>query len=377
MSGLVTPSDSATVLNALAPLLTPNPPAIVQTSAIDIVRPVVGIALKHNGAERIGMSRDIVFSVFKEVPNSEAVAVEYLIAGSAKTGGDEVKGENDYFALSGSITIPANMNSVELAVRVRNDTKVESTESVEIAIKESASYALGISDRAIGMIEDNDFWRWRTSSEMTKSQSSEKSWKTGVVNFDELDTFNGDTWASSQGHISIFGDFDSDNNPPMNSVQATIYADLFQAAYFPWQSAPHFPANDAIKLSYTFDPITGYITREQLESPGQPVTRRNNLTAVVGYDYTIDNTQEAEHTVTVDLRAVAAVKTPITTQIQRKLMLGGETGADGDGLSAALKSGYELLIGIGVSEDGGGTIVDVKKGYTLRLIKDEREDPMP
>lgn len=72
-------------------------------------------------------------SIVRVGSTSPAVSVSYVITGSAIPG-------SDYVALTGSTTIPAGQNSVDLSISVVDDLVVESTEDVTLTLTSAAGY---------------------------------------------------------------------------------------------------------------------------------------------------------------------------------------------------------------------------------------------
>ncbi|MRG44598.1 T9SS type B sorting domain-containing protein [Chitinophaga sp. SYP-B3965] len=88
----------------------------------DPVNMVLNIAQDLDGAEP-GTNGRFIISLPFGVTSSEDITVSYTVNGTATPG-------SDYTALTGTIIIPANNNSIQLPVAVQNDDIIEPTETV-------------------------------------------------------------------------------------------------------------------------------------------------------------------------------------------------------------------------------------------------------
>lgn len=78
------------------------------------------------------------------------LTVYYTLSGSATAG-------VDYQNLSGSVTIPAGSLVAKVRLTPINDTTVEGPETVILTVVPRPGYKVGVPDRAIVIINDNDF----------------------------------------------------------------------------------------------------------------------------------------------------------------------------------------------------------------------------
>ncbi|MEL6319952.1 MAG: Calx-beta domain-containing protein [Cyanobacteria bacterium J06626_14] len=119
--------------------------------------PEVSIAATQNGAEP-GTDGQFTVSVTEALPID--LIVNYTIGGTATAGGN-----NDYNALSGVVTIPANSTSAVINVDVNDDSAVEGNETVVVtlnSIQDASGSPLANSGSIFGTntatvtISDND-----------------------------------------------------------------------------------------------------------------------------------------------------------------------------------------------------------------------------
>lgn len=110
--------------------------------------PVVTVAAADASAAEAGGNPG-EFTVSRSGPTDEPLVVNLAIGGNATNG-------RDYAALGASITIPAGEARVALAVRPADDSLVEGSESVMLAVAAGAGYTAGSTAPAIVSIADND-----------------------------------------------------------------------------------------------------------------------------------------------------------------------------------------------------------------------------
>lgn len=112
------------------------PLQVVQISALDGVGAETG-----NNPLSFRISRNYAFNT--------ALTVSYTLGGTASAA--------DYSeTLSGSVTIPANGDSVDVVVTPIDDSLAEGTETLSLTLNASAAYGLGANASASGSIADND-----------------------------------------------------------------------------------------------------------------------------------------------------------------------------------------------------------------------------
>jgi hypothetical protein len=81
------------------------------------------------------------FLVRRTGSTAAALVVGYTVTGTATSG-------SDYVALSGSVTIPAGAATAKIVVTPKDDTVVETTETVKVTLSETSRYALGTAKAA-------------------------------------------------------------------------------------------------------------------------------------------------------------------------------------------------------------------------------------
>ncbi len=95
-----------------------------------------------------GLSREFTVSLSQVIPSDTVVS--YSVGGTAMA-------DDDYNALSGSVTIPANQSSATIAVPVVDDSDIEAAESVVISLTGATNgVELGAANEATILIEDNE-----------------------------------------------------------------------------------------------------------------------------------------------------------------------------------------------------------------------------
>jgi gliding motility-associated-like protein len=112
---------------------------------------VLTVAKGTDGAEPSTNGRFDI-SLPAGITSSEAITVNYTIAGSATSG-------TDYNAITGTITIPAGQNSVSIPVTVINDQLIENTETVIMTLNggNSTSFTFtGTGNATVNIIDDEN-----------------------------------------------------------------------------------------------------------------------------------------------------------------------------------------------------------------------------
>lgn len=94
-----------------------------------------------NGTFRIGLNQTNT--------TGSGLVVNYTVTGTATPTGD-------YNALSGSVTIPNNVQNVSFDVVPKDDTEVEGPETVIVSLDNDAAYTVGAQNSATVTIADND-----------------------------------------------------------------------------------------------------------------------------------------------------------------------------------------------------------------------------
>ncbi len=82
-------------------------------------------------------------------PLGVPVTINYTLTGSASPGAD-------YLPLSGSATIAAGQNTIDIEIKAIDDVMVEGSETVVLTLDSSAEYILGTNSSATVSINDND-----------------------------------------------------------------------------------------------------------------------------------------------------------------------------------------------------------------------------
>lgn len=90
-----------------------------------------------------------VFTISRTGALTAALAVPYIIGGTARNG-------TDYALLTGVATIDAGATSTTVAVRPVDDAEVEGSETVSLTLVVSNAYSLGTAASAVASIADND-----------------------------------------------------------------------------------------------------------------------------------------------------------------------------------------------------------------------------
>ncbi|MBE9145602.1 Calx-beta domain-containing protein, partial [Planktothrix mougeotii] len=89
------------------------------------------------------------FTITRTGTTSNALTVNYTVAGTATKG-------TDYSNLTGSLTIPAGSTTATLPVNVIDDSTVEGSETSVVSLSSSSAYTLGSTSSATVTIADND-----------------------------------------------------------------------------------------------------------------------------------------------------------------------------------------------------------------------------
>lgn len=110
--------------------------------------PTVTIAATDASAAEVGNNPG-QFTVTRSPVSASLLVVHYTAGGSATSG-------IDYTALTGSVTIPANMTSVVIPVTPVNDTVAECTETVIATLSPDAAYTVGNPSSATVSIADDE-----------------------------------------------------------------------------------------------------------------------------------------------------------------------------------------------------------------------------
>jgi subtilase family serine protease len=127
----------------------PQPFALVMDSVLQApgTRPVVRTFAMDATAAEGGMSGSILFT--RSGDNSAPLTVNYTVAGTATP-------DSDYFAHSGSITIPEGMSEVTVSIAVIDDSDVEPDETVVVTLAPDTAYDLGSPASAVVTIISDD-----------------------------------------------------------------------------------------------------------------------------------------------------------------------------------------------------------------------------
>jgi hypothetical protein len=97
------------------------------------------------------------FTITRTGSTSNALTVNYTVAGTATKG-------TDYSNLTGSLTIPAGSTTATLPVNVIDDSAVEGSETSVVSLSSSSAYTLGSTSSATVTITDNDAGDWFTQN---------------------------------------------------------------------------------------------------------------------------------------------------------------------------------------------------------------------
>ncbi len=114
----------------------------------NVVVPTVRLAVVDSVAREQGPDPGVI-RVWRTGSCSTAITVPYSIAGTAGNG-------TDYAPLSGSVSLPANIASVDIIVLPIDDTVGDIGETVVLSAQAGAGYVLGASTGGTLTIEDND-----------------------------------------------------------------------------------------------------------------------------------------------------------------------------------------------------------------------------
>jgi hypothetical protein len=110
--------------------------------------PTVTISASDSSASEPG-SNTGKFKVTRTGSTSSSLTVKYTVSGTATAG-------SDYNSLSGTVTIPSGSASASITVTPKDDSSVESTETVIATLASSSSYNRGTPNSAAVSIADND-----------------------------------------------------------------------------------------------------------------------------------------------------------------------------------------------------------------------------
>jgi N-acetylneuraminic acid mutarotase len=114
---------------------------------------------------------------------AQALTVKYTVGGSATNG-------KDYETLSGTLTIPADEDDVELRIDTIDDSDIESLELVTVSLVGSAGYLIGGDVDAVCKIVDTDHANGITWKAVASSPIDRAEALGGVIN-DKLYVFGG------------------------------------------------------------------------------------------------------------------------------------------------------------------------------------------
>jgi len=110
--------------------------------------PAVTITASDANAAEAGTDSG-AFTVTRSPVSSAALTVNYAISGSATNG-------TDYDTIPSSVTIPANATSATITIKPKDDTQIESSETVTLTLSNSGAYTVGSPNSATVTISDND-----------------------------------------------------------------------------------------------------------------------------------------------------------------------------------------------------------------------------
>lgn len=133
---------------AFTPGVTPPPPGPVPPPPPPApTLPTVTVSATDASAGE--PSNNGTFTFTRTGSTTASLAVSYAVSGTATNG-------SDYNTISTSVTIPAGSATATVPVTVINDSAVESSEQVTLAINLSASYTIGTSNAATVTITSDD-----------------------------------------------------------------------------------------------------------------------------------------------------------------------------------------------------------------------------
>lgn len=124
---------------------------ITSATATLTILPTTGtveVGTATDGAEG-GLNGAFTLTIARFTGHTEAVTVDYSIAGSATATGD-------YTALPGSAVIPAGQDSVSIPITIVNDSLVEGDEDLTLTVVAGTGYVLGSDLGATLTIADNE-----------------------------------------------------------------------------------------------------------------------------------------------------------------------------------------------------------------------------
>jgi hypothetical protein len=129
--------STESVVLTLSSLGTHDPQITIDTTPFNVSatvnitdddRATVSIAKLVDGAES-NSSTSGQFRVTQSAPSNTNTVVNYSVGGSASSGAN-----GDYSALSGTVTIPAGMTTVDVSIPVKDDLVVEGTENILLTL---------------------------------------------------------------------------------------------------------------------------------------------------------------------------------------------------------------------------------------------------
>jgi hypothetical protein len=113
----------------------------------DDEKPTVSIVATDPIASEPGTDTG-TFTVTRSAASAAALTVPYSVGGTATPG-------NDYIALSGTVTIPANAISTTITITPRDDLEVEATETVDVTLLAGSGYTLGTAIATVSILDDD------------------------------------------------------------------------------------------------------------------------------------------------------------------------------------------------------------------------------
>ena len=240
----------------------------------------LGISVTDAYAAEPGANTGVFKVTRSGASTASSLTVGYTISGSAGNG-------SDYNTLSGSVTIAAGATSANITVTPKNDSIVESTETVTLTLKPLSGYSLTNSSASIDIVDDDapastGLWptSWTRGPNMPKAR-----WESSSVLMDgKIWSFGGWMSASSTGTQQV-DVFDTETNTwstlknyaPVPHTHSALAADpANHAIYFLGGLFGSYPGTPTNKV-WKFDTITKTWT----DLPAMPENHSSGAAAFV------------------------------------------------------------------------------------------------
>ncbi|HND52154.1 MAG TPA: hypothetical protein PLV92_07150 [Pirellulaceae bacterium] len=324
---------------------------------------------------------DSLFVISLDQPFSQPVTV--VIKDEAQMG--LISGEGfatagvDYVSLPQRVTIQPGRTDAVVPLFVLNDRKVEQSETVRLVIDASADYDVSpTAGFASVRIDDNDYWAWDRQEIADHPFDKTARLSAWDLPIPLPSLLVGDPLGkgTTEGKIHVA--------QPGHGVAANLDA-LFHGwgvnrLGFP--SAIDARASQNLWLGFDFDPITGKVF--PLSGSGVGVSQHDGafasnreLSVALGYSFTVDNSSDEVHRVTVTVDAVAGVDGQITVTTAGQVGFDGKVKADlaaGDSGRIGIERGMTGSLSVSFTEtsDKSYRLLDDHWSYNLVLRVQER-----